>query len=143
MGLSHRERRAIRRELRQLVFQLAVVAGMFGGLLWALGRPEEPPPASCAPSQRSSGMLGECVGDSLLAGMLPYLGGMAAGAVGGALFAAVLVRVVLPATNPAGARGRWITARYVGSCGTCRGAIVPGDRIWHGRAGSVCGECRS
>lgn len=145
MGISRRQKTVLRRELRSLVYQLAMMAGIFGGLLWALNLPEQPPPASCSSSGRGDNALNECAGDALLNGMLPYLAGMTLGALGGFVVAVVVARVLLPAprrsSHRAAAPARWITARYSGRCAECRADIEPGDRIRHARGWTVCRHC--
>ena len=122
-----------------------MAAGIFGGLLWALNRPEETPPASCSSSGGGRNTLGECAGDALLSGVTAYLVGMTLGALAGFIIAAAVARVLLPApqrpSERAESAARWITARYSGRCSECRAAIEPGDRIRHARRWSVCPRC--
>ena len=144
MPLSPRQKHALRRELRDLLFRVATAGGAMLGLLWALNRPEPARPVSCAPDDKTDG-IAACVNDAFLASLLPYLGGMVVGAIAGALLAAVVVRLVLPpwrsARRRAGAGRRWIRARYAGRCDGCRRPIAVGDRILHEPGEALCEGC--
>lgn len=142
MPLSPRQKRALRRELRDLLFQVAIAAGAMLGLLWAMNRPEPAPPASCA--QNAADRVAGCANETFLASLLPYLDGVAGGAVAGAVVAAVVAPLVLPRRARGAHRsplGRWSTARQAGQCRRCPADIAPGDRILHVPGEALCATC--
>lgn len=143
MLLSPRRKRALRVAARDLIVRLGALAGGVLGFLWALNRPAEAPPASCA-GETEAGGIGACANDALLAGLVPYLGGVVVGLLAGAILAILIAHVLVPeprvqAAAPSAAR--WITARYVGRCGDCRGPVLPGDRIRHAPGRTLCDRC--
>jgi hypothetical protein len=132
VALSGRQKRALTAQLRDAIFRLFTAAGMVVGLFWAMNQPAQEPPASCSTNGKRDA-LADCVGDSLVASLMPYILAMGAGDRAGAVLG-VLVAQLMPRdrrrrrhqpTGPA----RWITARYAGRCVRCSGSIAPGDRI--------------
>ena len=116
-------RDAVLGELRDLVFRLSCVAGLIFGLLSALDSPAPPP--SCA---RAEG----CVGSVLAASMWPILGPALFGMLLGGLVGALLSRLIRsPRRRAVQLAGRWIRARYAGSCRGCGSSILPGDLVVH------------
>ncbi|MDQ4126327.1 MAG: hypothetical protein M3134_12140 [Actinomycetota bacterium] len=145
--LTTGQKRALRREVFDAVVSLAMVGGGMAGLLWAMDRPEPTPPASCSRGGHSTDGIGECIGESLLGSVMPYLVAVGGGGLVCGLLAALLLRGLfrnrLGGRRRGAARGRWITARYFGPCSGCSGAITPGDRIQHSRGRAVCDSCAS
>lgn len=162
MALSHRQHRAIGRELRDLVFRVCSGGGAFMGLMWALKHTNTRPRASaaCQPHVTTHGHVAthafaQCLGSGLVSGILawitPVLVGAGVGALVGLLLASMirLGRASKPAaaiaSKPAAAigvtAGRWIRARYSGNCQKCGCSIVPGDRIRHSPGRALCASC--
>jgi hypothetical protein len=152
MAMSVKRKRVLRRELRDVVFRLSAAGGLFLGFLWALERPSPHEAASCAGD--AAERIGECVGDSILSGLLPYVLGMGVGIMVGGIVGAVLARTLIPdaartAKAPSaapvvaqpGAGGRWLAARYAGTCGGCGTSVRPGDRIRHRPGLTLCAAC--
>lgn len=139
----------LRRELREALVKLTMAAGMILGFVWALRRPEPEPAASCGPDRLATESIGACVGDSLLTTVIPFVAAVGIGLLAGTLLGVVLSRLLLPeptakvATVPAGRTdaGRWIVARFAGSCARCRRRIEPGDRILHAPRRTTCADC--
>jgi hypothetical protein len=127
-----------------LVVELCTLAGLAAGFWWAFTRPTPGSPEAC--SETASGAVGKCFGDSLFANVLPYLAAMGGGMIAGLVVGACLVRH-LPGLRErrldrrADKSGRWITARYVGTCHSCSAPIVPGDRIHHAPRRTSCAAC--
>ena len=139
-----RTKRAIRREVRDLIFNLTTLLGGGLGLLWAIQRPTPEPPSTCRPGRAGSDRVGDCLNDSLLSTLLPYVLAMGVGALIGAVLGALLARLVVrdtrrPATPSPSAR--WITARFEGICASCRTEVEPGDRILHEPGRTLCAAC--
>ena len=142
MLLSARTRNALVSELSDLLFQLGAAAGLCVGFWWAFQRPAPTPPASCG---SATSEIGECLSGGLIANVLPYAVGMGVGALAGAVLGVILGRLLL-ARRPrqahrADGAGRWITARFPGSCVSCRAPIAPGDRISHAPGRALCATC--
>jgi hypothetical protein len=144
VSLAPGQKRAVRREVRDLVFRCATATGGMLGILWALNRPEQDAPAACGRDDPAHG-IAACVNEAFLAALMPYLVGLVAGALGGATLAALVARLLLPRDGrpapPRTAGERWITARYPGRCDSCPTRIVPGDRILHRPGRALCGTC--
>jgi hypothetical protein len=148
VAMTVRQRAVLRAELRSALFSCCTGAGGIAGLLWALDRPPPPTPKSCASPHTDA--LADCMNDSLFAALLPYLIAVGVGAIAGAILAAVLISL-LPRRSPrrqpnavtesTDGRGRWITARYRGTCARCRASVKPGDRIRHSPGHVLCEGC--
>jgi hypothetical protein len=155
--MSRSHRRVLFDGVRALLIRGGAASGVIIGLLWALNRDAPDPSASCRTPATSSS-IGECMGDTMLATYLPYVLAMAAGMFAGALIGWMMSRMIVG--SPAGARrgrmredpaasplrplhvgGRWITARYDGTCRGCGASIAPGDRVLHRPRHTVCGGC--
>jgi hypothetical protein len=157
VGATQSRRRALRADVQDLLVRGGAAFGLIPGLWWGLNHPAQAAAASCkAPA---ADRIGDCVGDTLFAAVLPYAlamtGGMAVGAIVGWLMAKLLLgpnhvgrrRSAMPAPRarvaaPAGvASGRWITARYDGICRACGAPIRAGDHVRHRPRHTVCGRC--
>ena len=146
MRLSKHQRRAFRRRTRHLIFNLTTGAGALLGLLWAIDQPTPAVPEACGPRTISTDSIGRCMGESLMAALLPYAVAVGLGLLCGAVLGVVLARFLVceprDAAKPERAGGaRWITARYRGTCAHCTGSVEPGDRVLHARSRTLCAAC--
>jgi hypothetical protein len=100
VAISHRQRRVVGRELRDLVFRVCSGGGAFLGLMWALKHTDTHPSSSqvCRPQITThehvlTHAFAQCVGSSLaseiLAWLTPVLVGGGVGAVIGFLLASM------------------------------------------------------
>jgi len=160
--LCQRQRRSLGRELRDLVFRLCSGGGLLLGLIWGLhhynAKPEHV--AACDPSRlahhhaRAVGLFGHWISNGLESGMLRILVpsgiGLGVGVLVG-VFAASLIRL---GRKPKGAKGkgpavksssagpgRWMRARYSGSCRRWGGSVQPGDKILYTPGNVLCAGC--
>jgi hypothetical protein len=132
VAVSSRTRTRWQRAIRDLVLQLCAAGGLLVGLLMGIAqRPSTVDPAQCATDT--------CFSEGLLAGVKPMLlyagGGLVIGVVLGTLLA-LLVRfdrrpAVGTHASVINGDGRWISARYAGTCRRCGASIQPGDRAVH------------
>jgi hypothetical protein len=154
MAFSYRQRRVMGRELRNLAFRAGSGGGAFLGLMWALKHTNTHPRASaaCRPRIKAHGHVvthafAQCLGSSLASEALAWIGPVLVGAVAGALVGVLLASMIRlgrtpkPAAAAGGTAGRWIRARYPGSCRQCGCSIVPGDRIRHSPGRALCTSC--
>lgn len=145
MASGSQQRRALRRELFDAIVTLAMTGGGMTGFAWAMQRPEPEPPATCSNAGTTTGGIGDCFADSLLASLMPYLAGATLGAIACGLLATLLLRALFGSRRGGAGRqrppGRWVTARYHGRCSGCSTSISPGDRIRHSPRRSLCGAC--
>ena len=151
MSFSYATRRALRDGVHELLVRGGAAVGVATGLLWALERPAPVTSAACKHSSTGSD-IGRCFNQTLLATALPYIVAMAFGMIVGALTGALISKLLLgrqrPAGRPTAARpsvpardGRWITARYAGSCHHCGASIRAGDRFLHRPRRVLCSAC--
>jgi len=159
VAISHRQRRVVGRELRDLVFRVCSGGGAFIGLMWALKHTNTHPSRSqvCRPHITThehvlTHAFAQCVGSSLaseiLAWLTPVLVGGGVGAIIGFLLASMIrlgrkpsgkIRQHSPTASTAG--GRWIRARYPRKCRRCGCSVMPGDRIRHQPGHVLCASC--
>ncbi len=160
MAVSHRQRRVIGGELRDLVFRVCSGGGAFLGLTWSLKHTNTHSSLShaCRPHGIPHGHVAthaftQCLGSSLSSEILAWLGPVLVGAVVGAVIGFLLASMIRLGRRPSGkvrqrspkgstAAGRWIRARYSGECHGCGCSVMPGDRIRH-RPGhdGLCASC--
>lgn len=127
---------------RELTFSVGAGGGALLGFLSALHDTRQPHPS---PTCKTA----DCVAHAVTNSMWDVVGPVLIGALVGTAIAAFLCMTVLrpvksrptgttPATTTrsgptAPTDGRWIPARFAGTCRGCGGRIVPGERIVHSR----------
>jgi hypothetical protein len=162
--LSSAGRRKRRSAVTEFFVHLFAAAGVVTGLLWSLERPAPPPTAAC--KQAAADNIGECMGDTMFASLMPHVVAMGVGMLVGALIGLLIGRLLYgpkragarAGTLPRGATpspvrpkakqvpvaiadGRWIQARYAGSCADCGSPIGIGDHVLHRPKHTLCGGC--
>jgi hypothetical protein len=162
--LSSARRRKRRSAVTEFFVQIFAAAGVVTGLLWSLERPAPPPTAAC--KQAAADSIGKCMGETMFASLMPHVVAMGVGMLVGSLIGLLIGRLLF-GPKPAGAHtgravgrttrslarakgkqapvasadGRWIQARYAGSCADCGSPIGIGDRVLHRPKHTLCGGC--
>lgn len=143
------KRAALRTGVRELLVRLCAVLGSMAGLLWGLGQRSG---ATAACERATANEVTRCTSETIVATALPYVAGVFGGLVLGAVVGLALAQLFVPSRRPLHARpsgncqlsgvsGRWITARYAGSCVGCRAVIAVGDRVLFRPHRTVCDSC--
>lgn len=151
VALSTNKRAAVRAGVRDLLVRLCAILGSIAGLLWALDHQA----GGSGPCENAAAdEVSRCAGETIIATALPYAAGLFGGLLIGALVGLAAAQLVVPrraraAVRPGSGRsnpralapGRWIIARYRGSCATCGSAIAAGDRVFHRPRRTMCAPC--
>jgi NhaP-type Na+/H+ or K+/H+ antiporter len=143
--MTYAKKRHLVADVRERIVGLCAFAGFVLAAVWVVDHPVTAPECSTGATTCATDVISQTIQSFVFV----CGGGLLAGTLLGVVLAMLIPaprRPVAPSHRATGAplahpAGRWLTARYAGSCAACRAAVAPGDRIRHRPGHTLCEPC--